>query len=249
MNSELRRAGPLSAGVLKILACLFMLIDHIGARMFPAVLWLRILGRLAYPIFAFFIAEGCRYTRNKTRRFLQVFVLGLLCETVYIFYGGGYYGNILLTFSMSIVLIYCLQAVKKQLCRGDTAGKLLSLGVFAGALAGVYLFVSRFGVDYDFAGVLAPVFAAIPDYKDGEAPAHLKRWDRLWVRLALFSFGLVLVAGQYGGGNPQIWSLLAVPLLALYSGKPGKRGMKYGFYIFYPLHLILIELAALLLGV
>ena len=59
----------LSSSALKLLACGFMLIDHVGVRLFPDVLILRIIGRLAFPIFAFFIAEGCRYTRKDSSIF------------------------------------------------------------------------------------------------------------------------------------------------------------------------------------
>ena len=54
---------------LKIIAMISMLIDHIGVAMFPNVMILRIIGRLAFPIFAYMIAEGCFYTKNKARYF------------------------------------------------------------------------------------------------------------------------------------------------------------------------------------
>ena len=54
--------GFLSASSLKIMACVFMFIDHVGLEIFTQINILRVIGRLAYPIFAFFIAEGCKYT-------------------------------------------------------------------------------------------------------------------------------------------------------------------------------------------
>ena len=66
----------LSGNGLKLVAALTMLIDHVGMLLFPQVLLLRIIGRLAFPIYAFMIAEGCRYTKNKLRYFLMVFLLG-----------------------------------------------------------------------------------------------------------------------------------------------------------------------------
>ena len=50
-----------------------MTIDHIGAMLFPQAVWLRVIGRLAFPLFSYCIAEGCRYTRNKARYFGSVF--------------------------------------------------------------------------------------------------------------------------------------------------------------------------------
>lgn len=49
---------------LKIIACISMLIDHIGYVLFPDVTVLRLIGRIAMPIFAFFIGEGCLYTKT-----------------------------------------------------------------------------------------------------------------------------------------------------------------------------------------
>jgi hypothetical protein len=86
MNNTLSAPAPsrwgLSASTLKIIACVFMVIDHIGVIILPDLLILRVLGRLSYPIFAYFLAEGCRYTRNKRKRFLLVLGLAVLCEGV-----------------------------------------------------------------------------------------------------------------------------------------------------------------------
>lgn len=68
--------------ILKLIAALSMLIDHVGLMFFPNQLWMRAVGRLAFPIFAFFIAEGFRYTRSKLRYLLTVFALAspvILC--------------------------------------------------------------------------------------------------------------------------------------------------------------------------
>lgn len=68
--------GILNGNHLKLIAAFTMLLDHAGILLFPRVTLFRILGRLAYPIYAYMIAEGCRYTRNKLRYFLMVFGLG-----------------------------------------------------------------------------------------------------------------------------------------------------------------------------
>ena len=72
----------LTGNALKLLAALFMTIDHIGVVLFPRVLILRIIGRLALPIFAYMIAEGCKYTRNKKKYFGMIFILATLCQIV-----------------------------------------------------------------------------------------------------------------------------------------------------------------------
>ena len=120
----------LSGNTLKILAAIFMTIDHIGVILFPRVLLLRLIGRLAMPIYAFMIAEGCKYTRNRKKYFGTVFGLGAVCQTAYYLFDGSLYFSILITFSLSILMIYALQDWKEK----KTA---LSGLVFGAAVAAV----------------------------------------------------------------------------------------------------------------
>lgn len=220
--------GFLSAGKLKLLACIFMAIDHIGFYFFPGKLLLRAIGRLAFPIFAFFIAEGCRFTRNKLRYFLQVFSVGLVCALAYYFYTGAFEGNILITFSCSILLIYLLQG-----CRGQH--RLPAFAAFTGLLLCLFFANQRMYFDYGFTGMLVPLCIAMTELFPRPQLRH---------RLLALGAGLCFVALDTPGWPVQWVSLLALPLLALYSGRPGSRKWKYGFYLFYPAHLLALEAIA-----
>lgn len=222
-------SGVLSAGKLKLLACIFMVIDHIGFYFFPGSILMRAVGRLAFPIFAFFIAEGCRFTRSKLRYFLQVFALGLVCALAFYFYTGAFEGNILITFSCSILLICLLQACKQTI---------FALAGFAILLFCLFFANRQMYFDYGFAGILVPLWVAMTEFLPHPRLSH---------RLAALSFGLALVALDTPGWAVQWLALLAVPLLALYNGKPGSRKWKYGFYLFYPAHLLILEGISLLL--
>ena len=91
----------LNSNAIKFIAAIAMVIDHVGYMFFDDLIW-RIIGRIAMPLFAFAIAEGCHYTKNRLRYFLSVFLLGAMCQAVYLIFTGDTYLNILLTFSCAI---------------------------------------------------------------------------------------------------------------------------------------------------
>lgn len=215
----------ISATGLKLLALVTMTIDHIGFMFFPGVALFRIIGRLAYPIFSFMIAEGCRYTRSKKKYFLSVFLMALLCQVVYFIADGSLYMCVLVNFSMAILIIYAQQAFNRNRALWwMPALLLLGLVLVCGVLP-ERLAAYGFRIDYGFCGVLLPVIIS------------QSREPRL--RLALTALGLVMVALPMGG--VQWWGLLALFPLALYNGKPGRLRLKYFFYLYYPLHLAALE--------
>lgn len=240
MAAENAKLNILSSTSLKLLACAFMLVDHIGVRFFPHVLIFRIIGRLAFPLFAFFIGEGCRHTANRLKHFLCVFVLGLICESVYIIYTGAWYGNILLTFSVSILLIYLLQYCREK-------NRYLLYAVFAAVIVAVAVVLNYVNFDYGFFGILLPIFAAFPGDRRGENVGIPPAPPGKFLKAIIFASGIMLTSINSPMGSKQLYALLAVPLLVIYSGNPGKKKLKYFFYIFYPLHLLLIEAVAMLI--
>ena len=87
----LKKLRILNSNALKLLAAVAMFIDHFGLLYFPEVLVLRYIGRLAMPLFAFAISEGCRYTRDKRKHFLFLFAVGLACQLVYFIFFDWFY--------------------------------------------------------------------------------------------------------------------------------------------------------------
>ena len=79
----------LSGNSIKILAAALMFIDHIGFMW--GIVPLSCVGRLSMPLFAFMIAEGCRYTKNKFLHFSMIFSLGVICQIVYFFFAPKFY--------------------------------------------------------------------------------------------------------------------------------------------------------------
>ena len=220
----------LTGNQLKLIAMVTMTVDHIGHILFPQILWLRLVGRLAMPIYAFFIAEGCRCTRSMPKYLRTMALMALLCQVV-TFLAGSFYQCILVTFSMSIGLILLLQKFRES-------KKPLWLLVFFISLAAVW-FVTQtlpqllsdtdFAVDYDCLGVILPVVIWLMPIKS------LK---------LLAAAGILVVMGSLN--ILQLFALAAIPFLALYNGQRGKLRMKWLFYWYYPLHIGILHLIAML---
>ncbi len=229
----------LNGNSLKFIAAIAMVIDHIGMLILPEIRFFRIIGRIAFPIFAYMIAEGCRYTRNKLRYFLSVFILGAACQAVYIIYENDMYMNILITFSLSIMMIFALQGFKMAVFgRASTLKKcsaalLLLLSISASYIPNRYL-----EIDYGFTGSVIALLSSLPQMPEN-APKGLKKLDKAPISVLLMGIGLIPLGIIMGGTQP--YALLALPLLLLYNGKRGKLKTKYFFYIFYPAHLAIIE--------
>lgn len=221
-----------------------MVLDHVGVILFPDVAILRVLGRLAFPLFAFMIAEGCRHTKHKWRYFGSVFGVAVLCQTVLYLYNRSLEMNVLFTFSISILLTYALQWFARLFFALETRAwlRLTVLFVLLFGIGGVLILDLFVDLDYGAVGCLLPLFAAVPYLGDnkgkGGKGAHL-------VSVVTFGVGVLLLSLVQG--NIQFYSLFALPLLLVYSGARGRVRLKYFFYVFYPLHLLLIEGIALLL--
>ncbi len=238
----------MTSNCIKLIACISMLIDHMGVILFPQTLWLRYIGRLAMPLFAFCIAEGCLHTKNPRRYVLRMLALGIACQAVYtveeLLNGGlrSIYLNILFTFSFAALVCFAYLQMEKALTEGDSAQKARGVSIFVGALAAVLLFAlfcrhSRqlvglsVTLDYGAAGILLPLFGLARG-------THLRR-------ISVYAAGLVLFCLALADGLSYIWfALFDLPILYFYNGKRGKRSAKYAFYIFYPLHLGVLYLVA-----
>ena len=223
----------LTGNQLKILALIAMTVDHIGFLLLPEYVILRIIGRLAMPIYAWMIAEGCEHTKNRTRYLLTVLGVGLVCQAVSWFAVKSMAQCILITFSMSIALIYVVDFANRK--RGFLT--LCLLGITVAAVCYVCVFLPQdipnlhFSVDYSIYGVLLPVFIYLGRTKPE--------------KLLLAAGGMIPLA--IGHGYVQWFAFLSLPILALYNGKRGKAKLKYVFYLYYPLHLAAIYGIAMLL--
>ena len=230
MQIQTKKFAGLTGNQLKLLALIAMTCDHVGLQLLPQFIILRIIGRLAAPLFAYMIAEGCRYTHDRGRYLGRLLGMAALCQIAYFAAMRSLYQCIFVTFSLSVCLIYALDnAVRRR----------TPVSVLSAAAAVVFvteglpriLIHTDFGVDYGLWGVMLPVLVYFGRGK--------------WGKLALFVVGVGLLGLHYGG--TQWWGLLSVPLLALYNGKKGTWNIGPLFYWYYPAHLVVIYGLSLLL--
>ncbi len=229
----------LSSNKLKIIAVISMLLDHIGYILFPDIEIFRILGRLAFPIFAFMIAEGCKYTKNKKKYLMNILSMGIIYQIVYYLFDHSLYMCIFITFSLSIIMIYALQNMKKTLSdkKCTTKNKILSVFILIFSITAVYFINQYFVIDYGFWGCMLPVSASI--FHNDNDSEFFRKYDKIPVNVLTMGITMLILAIVMGGR--QYYSLFALPLLMLYSGERGKHKIKNFFYIFYPAHLVILQ--------
>lgn len=203
-----------TANQLKLLACLFMLIDHCGYLLWPEAAMLRIVGRLAFPLFAFMIANGYRHTRSRKQYLLRLALFALLYQPVYSFCMQTDTLNIFATLALGLSAILADESLRG---RGWTWAGWLTATVI-GVLAQVI------NADYGFYGV-ALIFTAERFFAQKEKLA-----------ISWLAINALPIIPFYPLSVLQVFSLLALPLIHTYNGERG-GGSRWFFYAFYCLHI------------
>lgn len=242
----------ISSFTLHLLAMAFMLCDHLWATVVPGNQWLTDLGRLAFPIFAFMLAEGFFRTRNRKKYALRLLIFALLSEVPFDFMYGGtafypFHQNVLWTFLLAFGCMSLIQWVWTKSRQWKST--LLALAVPAITAAGVcfagWLLGSLLMVDYYGAGVLTVLVFYF---------FHGRRWYDLAGQLVcLTAIHGVLLAGMvypislFGLSfdfPQQALALLALVPIWLYRGKQGphSRPIQLLYYGFYPVHMAILSL-------
>ena len=213
----------LDATQLKLIAMVSMVFDHVGDGFFPQQVWMRAIGRIAMPVFAFCIAEGYEKTRDRRNYMTRLGFFALLSEVPFDLFSSGKilefsHQNIILTFYWALLGLMCYELLQKKKTKAAKIGSVLVLIFFA--VSSIFS-----GMDYNILAIgIVYIFYL------------LRKRSHLIACLAAMAFYILLRnKGIYWFGLFGF-----VPIL-LYSGKRG-RGLKKLFYLFYPGHLLLIGL-------
>lgn len=224
----------LDGTMLKIIAMVSMVFDHVGDIFFTDLLWPRMVGRLAMPLFSFCIAEGYIHTRDRNKYLLRMGIFAMVSEVPFdLAFENNInitHQNIMLTFFLAIAalrLFDLIRGERKEATGKYSAGKTV-LGILAViAVAGIALALRA---DYHIFAVIAVFLFYL--FKD------TKNYIRSGVGVAFLA--LTRTMGYYCATG-----LSFIPLL-FYNGKKGK-GLKWLFYAFYPGHLLLLYLLKIIL--
>ena len=222
----MEKKGVLCQEGLKLIACVTMLVDH-TAVVFGLPMWLRVIGRLAFPIYCFLIVEGIAHTRSPGRYFLRLGIMAVISEPIYDFvlYGGRSlwaHQNVLWLLLLGALMVEGLGRVKQPMW------KVL-------LIVPCYFVADALHLSYGGNGILLiALFALTRELPGGK-----------WIQAA----GMVLINGLmpsahialFGASvSVQLFGALAMVPIALYSGqkRTKSKALSWGFYIFYPLHLL-----------
>lgn len=211
----------LNGNQLKWLAMLTMMIDHTGAVLFPQYRILRIIGRMAFPIYCFLLVQGYFHTRNVWKYGVRLVVFAFISEPCFdrAFFGKWYepaYQNIFWTLALGLLLMeLCSRGEKKE-------WNLTPVFLVLTVLAAWY-----WNTDYSWSGVLL-IYCFYRAYKLGGKKEKL-------IQLASQCFFHLLC-----WGGIQRYGIFSTLLLWLYNQKPGSRKGKYLYYGIYPIHLLLL---------
>ena len=230
--------GGLSALGLKLLAMALMLCDHLWAALPAAPDLLTHIGRIAFPIFAFQIAEGFARTHDRKRYLLRMLAFAALSEVPFdLFYGGTvfypFHQNVMFTLLLGLLACCSIDRARRE----RTAK-----AIFRGALsvAGLFLLSLIGMVDYGWKGVATVVAFYL-----------LRDFPLAWLAqiAALVLLNIVLFKGQtiplLGWDFPtQGFAVLALLPIWLYNGRRGggSKTLQYAFYAFYPVHMLILYL-------
>ena len=243
-NSPLIRHpfGGLTSNMLRAIAVLLMVIDHIWATYMSFGDWMTYIGRMAFPIFAFQIAEGFVHTKNFKKYALRLLGFALVSELPYnLFYSSRwfnpYHQNVLFTLLLGLMAIKVIDNLKKNHKAKDIA--LSVLWLFLIVVGSVIGFVD-YGLNVTLMVVLLYICRNFPF-------AWVAQLIGMVCINVIFFEGQVIpfeLFGRYMEIPIQAFAVFSLIPIWLYGGRKGisNKALQYGFYAFYPVHMIILYL-------
>ena len=230
----------LNAYQIKIIAMFAMVLDHLAhivilmpisqnAALSIATA-MNVIGRITMPIMCFFIAQGYYHTTNLKRYFIRLFVFAIISQVPYYLYDVQYIHTNLWdfikynVFHLNVIYTLFMGLLALTIAKSNINIILKAIGVVFAVYATYYSDWRLYGV------IWVLIFGVF--------------YGNFTKQMVAFLTVAIIRCYMYHAGNVysfalQLCTLLAIPVLYLYNGERGRKS-KYGFYIFYPLHLLIL---------
>lgn len=216
----------LTNGHLKFIACVIMLISHIAqtgliyAIGYPDLYYpMMVIGRIAFPIFCFFIVQGVILTSDIKKYLIRLFIFALISEIPFDLAFSGYIDfesqNVFFTLLLGGCLVFLIERIKET---NFNIGIKIIISIILALGFSILSIILK--TDYSYRGVIAILLIYLATYN-----------KFLTIIAMLFAF--------YFEAHLHGFVYLSIPLIMLYNGQKGKQN-KWAFYIFYPAHLLII---------
>lgn len=223
----MKKSG-LSQEMLKLIACVTMLIDHAGAVLFPQYLSLRIIGRIAFPIYCFLLSEGVFYTKSPKKYGIRLGVGAILSELPFDLALFGcitlQYQSVMITLLLGFVMGICMKRVSKP------HWQVLLIIPFA-------IIAQWLNTDYGGWGIALIALFIL----SRNLPQRLLVQT---VGMAAICYLMDSFVMSIGGLRVpiEVFALAAMVPIALYSGEKQSKSktLQWAFYLFYPVHLTVL---------
>jgi hypothetical protein len=210
----------MNASHIKWIAIITMFIDHIGLFFFPNIYWFRVIGRLAFPLFAWLIANGAKHTHDSIEYLKRLYIFALISQIPF-FLASRLFDphfsnlNVLCTLFFGLSAIFVIQKTQ------DWRVRLVTILVF--------IILAQF-LQTDFGGFGVAVIVCFYLFFDN--------FRQLVIAQTLLYFANFFLFAPNMLGHIEPIGLLSLAFIKFYNNQPGLSA-KYLFYIIYPLQFVL----------
>lgn len=230
-------------GLLKLIAMICMLVDHLGAVVFPQYRAMRIIGRIAFPLYAYCLAVGCAFTKNMLRYVVRVALLMLVSQPIYVVVmnhtNSAMYSVSFAEHPVRAAFTFYLESFRDpSILLSLLVGMILIWSIrdrqfVITACVGVFLYYTHGILDYGWRGIvlmlLFYLLASRPILSMPIVTAFMVWWG-------LSGAGYSVMGVRFG---IQMFAIFALPFVYIPT-KTNLRLPKWVFYLFYPAHLLLV---------
>jgi len=213
--------------VLKIIAIITMFLDHLSYTIYGGFSWLNYIGRLAFPIFAFQITEGYVHTKDLKKYLLRLGIFAIISQAPFLLFTSTFTHkltlNIFFTLFAGLLAITAFDKFKNKYC-----------GFLSVVILAVISEVLHF--DYGWFGILIIFIFYI--FKNNQINMSLA-----FIFAVCLNYSIKIIQNNfyYAYYILALFTMLSIIPIILYNKKQGKSA-KYLFYIFYPVHLLILYL-------